>query len=92
VLQRIAPLLGKDPDPARVAAETGNDVTAIGSVPAAVAAFLRTPDSPTAAVRFAINLGGDADTIAARPGRCAGRGSASGMCPRRGCGGCNARN
>jgi poly(ADP-ribose) glycohydrolase ARH3 len=72
VLQRIAPLLGKDPDPARVAAEIGNDVTAIGSVPAAVAAFLRTPDSPTAAVRFAINLGGDADTIAAMTGALCG--------------------
>jgi poly(ADP-ribose) glycohydrolase ARH3 len=67
-LQRIIPLLRQDPDPAQVAAELGNDITATGSVPAAVAAFLRTPQDATAAIRFAVNLGGDTDTIAAMTG------------------------
>jgi poly(ADP-ribose) glycohydrolase ARH3 len=71
-LQRITPLLRGDPDPAQVAAELGNDITATGSVPAAVAAFLRTPQDATAAIRFAINLGGDTDTIAAMTGALAG--------------------
>lgn len=71
-LQRIPLLLRQDPDPAQVAAELGNDITATGSVPAAVAAFLRTPQDAGAAIRFAINLGGDTDTIAAMTGALAG--------------------
>lgn len=41
------------------------DATALGAVPAAIAVFLRHPDDPAAAVKEAIGLGGDTDTIAA---------------------------
>jgi poly(ADP-ribose) glycohydrolase ARH3 len=41
------------------------DATALGAVPAAIAVSLRYPDDPVAAVKEAIGLGGDTDTIAA---------------------------
>ena len=71
-LQRVTALLRRSPDPHRVAAEVGNDVTALGSVPAALTAYLRHPDDAAAAIRFAINLGGDTDTIAAMTGALSG--------------------
>lgn len=54
------------------AARTGNDITALSAVPAAVAAFVRHPDVPADAIRFAISLGGDTDTIATMAGAIAG--------------------
>lgn len=71
-LQRITALLRHRPDPHRVATEMGNDVTALASVPAALAAYLCHPDDPAAAIQFAINLGGDTDTIAAMTGALSG--------------------
>ncbi len=50
----------------------GNDIRAHRSVPAAVYAFLSHPHSFAAAVRYAISLGGDADTIGAMTGAIAG--------------------
>ncbi|MDA1383474.1 MULTISPECIES: ADP-ribosylglycohydrolase family protein [Glycomyces] len=41
------------------------DATALGAVPASIAVFLRHPDDPRAAIKEAIGLGGDTDTIAA---------------------------
>jgi poly(ADP-ribose) glycohydrolase ARH3 len=41
------------------------DATALGAVPASIAVFLRHPDDPVAAIKEAIGLGGDTDTIAA---------------------------
>ncbi|MBW2149544.1 MAG: ADP-ribosylglycohydrolase family protein [Deltaproteobacteria bacterium] len=47
------------------------DVTAIGAVPAAIAAFLLTDDFRGALI-LAVNLGGDADTVGAMTGAIAG--------------------
>lgn len=65
--------------PRDVAAALGNATTAGASVPAALASFLRFPDDPVTALRFAISIGGDTDTIASMTGamvgaRCGTRG------------------
>ena len=58
--------------PHEVAAHLGNDISAVGSVPSALTAFLIHPDEPRQAVMFAIQMGGDTDTIAAMTGAIAG--------------------
>jgi len=58
--------------PAETAATVGHDGTALRSVPAALAAYLRHPDEPVAAIRYAILIGGDAPAIAAMTGALAG--------------------
>jgi len=58
--------------PNNVAAAVGNGVEALQAVPAALAAFFAHPDRPRAAIQFAIQLGGDTDTIAAMTGALAG--------------------
>ena len=65
-------LLDADAPPERVIAELGNGVGAIDSVPTAIYAFARRPDSFEEAVVFAVNLGGDADTLGALTGAIAG--------------------
>lgn len=64
--------LPADSSPADVAARTGNDITALSAVPAAIAAFVCRPDVPADTVRFAISMGGDTDTIATMAGAIAG--------------------
>lgn len=64
--------LPHDVDPTEVVERVGRGVTAVEAVPAALAAFARHPDSFTDAVRFAISLGGDTDTIAAMTGAVSG--------------------
>jgi len=58
--------------PAETAATVGHDGTALRSVPAALAAYLRHPEEPAAAIRYAILIGGDAPAIAAMTGALAG--------------------
>jgi poly(ADP-ribose) glycohydrolase ARH3 len=58
--------------PAEVASCVGNGVEALEAVPAALAAFLAHPGDPSHAIRFAIAIGGDTDTIAAMAGALAG--------------------
>ncbi len=70
-LSRIPALLNH-PDKDRVTTELGNGIEAFNSVPTAIYSFLNTPDSFTQAVRFAISLGGDADTIGAMTGAISG--------------------
>jgi len=60
------------PDKSRVAAELGNGIEAFNSVPAAIFSFLVEPDSFARAVLYAINLGGDTDTIGAMTGAISG--------------------
>lgn len=61
---------GGDLDEAMAGRST--DVTAAGSVPAAVASFLLGGDSVVDVIRSAILLGGDTDTVAAMAGALAG--------------------
>jgi poly(ADP-ribose) glycohydrolase ARH3 len=58
--------------PGKIARTLGTGVAAVEAVPAALCAFLRHPDSFADAVRLAIGLGGDTDTIAAMTGALAG--------------------
>jgi poly(ADP-ribose) glycohydrolase ARH3 len=67
-LERVREL-ARSAEPATV---LGRGVAALESVPTALLAFLRHQDDVVSAVRFAISVGGDADTIAAMTGAIAG--------------------
>ncbi len=58
--------------PDAVIAQLGNGAAGHESVPAAVYAFLRSPDSFSTAVHYAVGLGGDTDTIAGMTGALVG--------------------
>ncbi|MDX8140498.1 MULTISPECIES: ADP-ribosylglycohydrolase family protein [Lentzea] len=64
--------LADSADPARAARILGNDSSALGSVPLALLAFLRNPDDPADAIRYAVRAGGATDTIASMAGTLAG--------------------
>jgi poly(ADP-ribose) glycohydrolase ARH3 len=61
--------------PRAVGRAIGTGITAHEAAPAALSAFLHHPADPMAAVRFAITMGGDTDTIAAMAGSLAGAAS-----------------
>lgn len=71
-LRRLPALVSRGASSTQVAGEVGNGVSAIQSVPAALAAFLRHPDDVPAAIAFAIGMGGDTDTIASMTGALCG--------------------
>lgn len=71
-LQRIADLLGSRPTVGQVVVELGNDIRSHGSVPAALYAFLAHVGSFEQGVTYAVQLGGDSDTIGAMAGAIAG--------------------
>ncbi len=72
-LKTVARLIQSPPsDPCAVAHVLGNGIEAHLSVPAALFAFLLHADSFVDAVRFAVRMGGDADTIGAMCGAIAG--------------------
>jgi poly(ADP-ribose) glycohydrolase ARH3 len=64
-----------------VADSLGRDISALGSVPTALALFLRCPDDVRAAVESAVQVGGDADTIASMVGALAGARCGDGELP-----------
>ncbi|MEV6712585.1 ADP-ribosylglycohydrolase family protein [Lentzea sp. NPDC051208] len=64
--------LADSADPARAAQVLGNDSSALGSVPLALLAFLRNPDDPADAIRYAVRAGGATDTVASMAGALAG--------------------
>jgi len=68
----VRTLLRLRPNVIEVMETLGNGIEAHLSVPAAVYAFTAHYDSFSEAVRFAIHLGGDTDTIAAMTGAIAG--------------------
>ena len=68
--QVIGLLAGASPN--EVVAQLGHSVAAYEAVPAAVYAFLRHPASFSDALRLAIGLGGDTDTIASMVGALSG--------------------
>ena len=74
--------LGPAAAPGTVAAAVGNGVAALEAVPAALAAFLAHPDQPADAIRFARQVGGDTDTIAAMTGALAGARCGASALPR----------
>lgn len=53
-------------------AVTGNGASALEAVPAALYAFLRSPDDPREVILTAVNAGHDADTVAGMAGNFAG--------------------
>ena len=73
-LQRTRELLaiGVEVGPEDVVHALGNGIAALDSVPTAIYAFLRHSTSFETAVRYAISLGGDTDTIACMAGALAG--------------------
>lgn len=71
-LGQVAALVRLQATPVQVEQVVGADATALGSVPAALTAFLRYPDDPQEVIRFAICVGGDTDTIASMAGALAG--------------------
>ncbi|MFC7759879.1 ADP-ribosylglycohydrolase family protein [Catellatospora bangladeshensis] len=64
-LRTVQTLVRHRSAPAETAATLGADRTALRSVPAALTAFLRHPDEPTAAIRYALMMGGQTQTVAA---------------------------
>jgi poly(ADP-ribose) glycohydrolase ARH3 len=80
-LERVVELLSAEALPRHAAHALGNDVTALGSVPTALLAYLTSPDDPAAVVSYAIRAGGDTDTIAAMAGALAGARNGAGAFP-----------
>jgi poly(ADP-ribose) glycohydrolase ARH3 len=62
----------EDPDPAAIAAALGTGISALETVPAAVACLCAGGGDPERVVRTAVLLGGDTDTIAAIAGALVG--------------------
>ncbi len=62
-------------EPEEAAETTGNGITAHEAVGAALCAALPRLQDPVAAVAFAVQMGGDTDTIAAMAGSIAGAGA-----------------
>ncbi|GAA1408670.1 ADP-ribosylglycohydrolase family protein [Catellatospora coxensis] len=71
-LRTVQTLVRHRSAPAETAATLGADRTALRSVPAALTAFLRHPDEPTAAIRYALMMGGQTQTTAAIVGAISG--------------------
>lgn len=72
VLKEIGRLLRKIPEEREVIEVLGNDVTTLRSWPTALYAFFSHWSSFEQAVIYAVNLGGDSDTIGAMTGALAG--------------------
>lgn len=64
--------VGPGGDPHAIAERVGRGVAAVEAVPAAVAAFLGSPDDPIDVLARAVTIGGDTDTIAAMAGALVG--------------------
>lgn len=71
-LAGVRALLAREASTEEAVETLGHDISALGSVPLAVYAFLRHAEAPEAAIRFAIRCGGDTDTVAAMTGALAG--------------------
>jgi len=71
-MQVVLAVVNRRMESGHVGRSLGSDVTALGSVPTALALFLLNPDDPRAAITGAVQAGGDTDTIAAMTGALAG--------------------
>lgn len=70
-------------DPRAIAERVGRGVAAVEAVPAAVAAFLGSPDDPVGVLARAVAIGGDTDTIGAMAGALVGTRVGAGGLPDR---------
>lgn len=68
----IGELVQRRASPAEIAARLGSDISALGSVPTAIALFLRSADDLKTALVSAVHAGGDTDTVASMAGAIAG--------------------
>jgi len=71
-LAAIQRILARSPTVGEVVAALGNGITTFESVPTAIYSFVTHADSFRDAVVYAVNLGGDTDTIGAMTGAIAG--------------------
>lgn len=71
-LSTVQTLIRHRSAPAETAATVGTGHTALRSVPAALTAFLRHPDDPVAAIRYAMMMGGQTRTVATIVGAVSG--------------------
>jgi poly(ADP-ribose) glycohydrolase ARH3 len=71
-MEAATELLHSTPSQSDVISILGNDVSAVCSVPAAIYSVLAHPKSFRGAVVYAVNLGGDTDTLGAMAGGVAG--------------------
>ena len=71
-INRIQHLLETQPSPREVVNALGNGITCFDSVPTAIYSFLSHHESFESAVVYAVNLGGDTDTISAMTGAISG--------------------
>jgi poly(ADP-ribose) glycohydrolase ARH3 len=71
-LVKVRKLLKKEPTPNEVVEVLGNDIRAFTSMPAALYSFLSNWESLEESIVYAVNLGGDTDTIGAMAGAIAG--------------------
>ena len=82
-LRDVEALLEREPEREEVVTILGHAPLAFESVPTALYAFLAHSESFEAAVRYALSLGGDTDTIAAMVGALAGAHHGAGAIPLR---------
>ncbi|WP_214368229.1 ADP-ribosylglycohydrolase family protein [Pseudonocardia sp. H11422] len=80
-LRRLSYVLD-DERPARVVRSIGHGIPALESVPAALLAFLRSPDEPSEVLDFAVRLGGQTDSITAMAGALVGARCGAARLPR----------
>lgn len=71
-IEQIPALLKAQSTPVEIARILGNDMLALESVPTALYCFLRSPESFEEAIKFALAVGGDTDSIAAMTGALSG--------------------
>jgi len=71
-IDRLEYLLETNPTPSEVVNALGNGITCYDSIPAAIYSFLSHHESFESAVVYAVNLGGDTDTIGAMTGAISG--------------------
>jgi poly(ADP-ribose) glycohydrolase ARH3 len=82
-LRAVEECLGRRVDARLVRDRLGCNATALGSVPTALFCFLSRPDSFEDAVAFAVNLGGETDSLGAMTGAVAGAYHGAGAIPPR---------
>lgn len=71
-LRTVGELVQARSSASSIASALGTDISALGSVPGAIALFLRWPDDVAKVMAAAVQVGGDTDTVASMVGAMAG--------------------